>query len=52
MKHPCLNGWCKGTSEREGKKCAECQRSAERTARLMARVEAKVRQRERVENNG
>lgn len=44
--NPCRNAWCPSKVDRQGQECGPCQRSAERTARLMARVEAKQKQRE------
>lgn len=46
MRHPCRNEWCPSKVEREGQECGPCHRSAERTARLMARVDAKAKARE------
>lgn len=46
MRHPCRNEWCGAKVERVGQECGPCTRSAERTARLMERVDEKAKQRE------
>lgn len=42
MKQPCANDWCDSKVDRPGQTCGPCVRSAERTERLMARVEKAV----------
>lgn len=44
--NPCRNEWCLSKVDRTGQECGPCQRSRARPARLMARVDAKVKQRE------
>lgn len=46
MTHPCVNEWCPSKVDRPGTECGPCVRSAERTERLMARVDAKAKARE------
>lgn len=46
MREPCRNEWCPSKVERKGLECGPCQRSGERTARLMARVDEKAKARE------